>query len=71
MKPNGAAGQGGSIINLLSVAGLISVPGHSAVWLDQRSRQANQSPERPALGILGQPKDIANAVLSLASEDTS
>jgi len=30
MKPGGAAGRGGSIINLSSVAGLIGVPGHSA-----------------------------------------
>ncbi len=30
MKPGGAAGKGGSIINLSSVAGLIGVPGHSA-----------------------------------------
>lgn len=30
MKPEGAAGQGGSIINLSSVAGLVGVPGHSA-----------------------------------------
>jgi NAD(P)-dependent dehydrogenase (short-subunit alcohol dehydrogenase family) len=30
MKPGGAAGNGGSIINLSSVAGLIGVPGHSA-----------------------------------------
>jgi NAD(P)-dependent dehydrogenase (short-subunit alcohol dehydrogenase family) len=30
MKPGGAAGSGGSIINLSSVAGLVGVPGHSA-----------------------------------------
>jgi len=30
MKPGGAAGKGGSIINLSSVAGLIGVPGHSS-----------------------------------------
>lgn len=30
MKPGGPAGQGGSIINLSSVAGIIGVPGHSA-----------------------------------------
>lgn len=30
MKPNGAAGKGGSIINLSSIAGLMGVPGHSA-----------------------------------------
>ena len=30
MKPGGAAGKGGSIINLSSVAGLIGVPGHTA-----------------------------------------
>lgn len=30
MKPGGAAGRGGSIINLSSVAGLIGVPGHTA-----------------------------------------
>lgn len=30
MKPGAAAGKGGSIINLSSVAGLIGVPGHSA-----------------------------------------
>ena len=30
MKPGGAAGKGGSIVNLSSVAGLIGVPGHSA-----------------------------------------
>jgi NAD(P)-dependent dehydrogenase (short-subunit alcohol dehydrogenase family) len=30
MKPEGAAGRGGSIINLSSVAGLIGVPGHTA-----------------------------------------
>ena len=30
MKPDGAAGKGGSIINLSSVAGLIGVPGHTA-----------------------------------------
>lgn len=30
MKPGAAAGMGGSIINLSSVAGLIGVPGHSA-----------------------------------------
>lgn len=30
MKPEGAAGNGGSIINLSSVAGLVGVPGHSA-----------------------------------------
>ncbi|WP_164549156.1 SDR family NAD(P)-dependent oxidoreductase [Amphritea opalescens] len=30
MKPGGAAGKGGSIINLSSIAGLIGVPGHSA-----------------------------------------
>lgn len=30
MKPEGAAGKGGSIINLSSIAGLIGVPGHSA-----------------------------------------
>ena len=30
MKPEGAAGQGGSIINISSVAGLVGVPGHTA-----------------------------------------
>ena len=30
MKPGGAAGRGGSIVNLSSVAGLIGVPGHTA-----------------------------------------
>ncbi|MCO4757133.1 MAG: SDR family oxidoreductase, partial [Oceanospirillaceae bacterium] len=30
MKPGASSGQGGSIINLSSVAGLIGVPGHSA-----------------------------------------
>ena len=30
MKPEGAAGKGGSIINLSSVAGLIGSPGHTA-----------------------------------------
>lgn len=30
MKPEGAAGKGGSIINLSSVAGLVGVPGHTA-----------------------------------------
>jgi NAD(P)-dependent dehydrogenase (short-subunit alcohol dehydrogenase family) len=30
MKPEGAAGSGGSIINLSSVAGLVGVPGHTA-----------------------------------------
>lgn len=30
MKPGGAAGNGGSIINLSSVAGIVGVPGHSA-----------------------------------------
>lgn len=30
MKPGGAAGRGGSIVNLSSVAGLVGVPGHSA-----------------------------------------
>lgn len=30
MQPNGAAGKGGSIINLSSVAGMVGVPGHSA-----------------------------------------
>lgn len=30
MQPEGAAGKGGSIINLSSAAGLIGVPGHSA-----------------------------------------
>lgn len=30
MQPSGSAGNGGSIINLSSVAGLIGVPGHSA-----------------------------------------
>ena len=30
MRPGGAAGRGGAIINLSSVAGLIGVPGHSA-----------------------------------------
>jgi 3alpha(or 20beta)-hydroxysteroid dehydrogenase len=30
MQPGGAAGRGGSIINLSSVAGLMGVPGHSA-----------------------------------------
>jgi NAD(P)-dependent dehydrogenase (short-subunit alcohol dehydrogenase family) len=30
MKPEGVAGNGGSIINLSSVAGLVGVPGHSA-----------------------------------------
>ncbi len=30
MKPGAAAGKGGTIINLSSVAGLIGVPGHSA-----------------------------------------
>jgi NAD(P)-dependent dehydrogenase (short-subunit alcohol dehydrogenase family) len=30
MKPGGAAGNGGSIVNLSSVAGLVGVPGHSA-----------------------------------------
>lgn len=30
MKPEGPAGQGGSIINLSSVAGLVGVPGHTA-----------------------------------------
>ena len=30
MKPGGSAGNGGSIVNLSSVAGIIGVPGHSA-----------------------------------------
>lgn len=30
MKPDGIAGNGGSIVNVSSVAGLIGVPGHSA-----------------------------------------
>jgi NAD(P)-dependent dehydrogenase (short-subunit alcohol dehydrogenase family) len=30
MKPEGAGGKGGSIINLSSVAGLVGVPGHTA-----------------------------------------
>jgi 3alpha(or 20beta)-hydroxysteroid dehydrogenase len=30
MKPGGSAGDGGSIINMSSVAGLIGVPGHTA-----------------------------------------
>lgn len=30
MKPGGAAGNGGSIINLSSVAGIIGLPGHTA-----------------------------------------
>jgi NAD(P)-dependent dehydrogenase (short-subunit alcohol dehydrogenase family) len=30
MQPGGAAGKGGSIINMSSVAGLIGVPGHTA-----------------------------------------
>ena len=30
MKPDGAAGNGGSIINMSSVAGLVGVPGHTA-----------------------------------------
>lgn len=30
MKPGGAAGRGGSIINISSVAGVIGVPGHTA-----------------------------------------
>jgi 3alpha(or 20beta)-hydroxysteroid dehydrogenase len=30
MQPEGAAGNGGSIVNLSSVAGLIGVPGHTA-----------------------------------------
>lgn len=30
MKPGGAAGRGGSIVNMSSVAGLIGVPGHTA-----------------------------------------
>lgn len=30
MKPDGAAGNGGSIVNISSVAGMVGVPGHSA-----------------------------------------
>lgn len=53
MKPGGAAGQGGSIINLSSVAGLIGVPGHSSYGSTKGAVRAYTKHAAVEFGTLG------------------
>lgn len=53
MKPGGAAGEGGSIINLSSVAALIGVPGHSSYGSTKGAVRAYTKHAAVEFGTLG------------------
>ena len=55
MKPGGAAGRGGSIINLSSVAGLAGVPGHSAYGSTKGAVRLYTKHAAVEFGALGYP----------------
>ena len=53
MKPGGAAGRGGSIVNLSSVAGLIGVPGHTAYGSTKGAVRLYTKHAAVEFGVLG------------------
>ena len=63
---------GGSIINLSSIYGLISAPDippyHASKGAVEKGRE--QLDELPPLGHVGEPKDIADGLLYLASDES-
>jgi NAD(P)-dependent dehydrogenase (short-subunit alcohol dehydrogenase family) len=84
MRPGGSAGRGGSIINLCSIAGMVGLPSLGAYGASKGAvRQLTKAAAAecghlgygirvnailPAIGCYGQPSDVANAALFLASD---